>query len=121
LIVLALPALCAIMDPRWLGPSDSGAPIASLLRLTIVIATLASVAWIGRLVSARSQPEPPEWRDELARGDRFLLLLLVLGIGICWVLPAAGGIVEGPPSVFPLAPVAFLLAGCVSIRPERAP
>lgn len=120
-IGLALCIAPALRGMAWVGPPETGSPLQSLLRLALVLATLASVAWIARSIAVRWRAEPAEWRDTLARGDRFLLLLLVLGTIVCWELPAAAGILEGISGLQLVAPVAFLLAGCVSIRPERAP
>jgi len=110
----------ALRGMQWIGPAQSGSALPPLLRLVLVVSVLATVAWIARSIATHRQPEVAESRDALARGDRLLLLLMLLGTAICWVLPGAvGG--QGESSGMQLvAPVAFLLAGCVSIRPERA-
>jgi len=111
-IGLALCIAPALRGMQWIGPAQSESPLPSLQRLALAVAVLATAAWIGRSIAGRRQPEPAEWRDALARGDRLLLLLLGFGTLICWVLPGASGMLL-------VAPLAFLLAGCVSIRPER--
>jgi hypothetical protein len=85
-----------------------------------VVSVLATAAWIARAIAARRQPEVAESRDALARGDLWLLFLLLAGTVISWVLPGAVGAQGESAGMQLVAPIAFLLAGCVSIRPERA-
>jgi len=115
-------ALClapALRGMQWIGPAQAGSPLPELLRLALVVSALATAAWIARSIAARRQPEPPEDRDALGRGDRLLLFLLLAGTAICWALPAAVGGLGEAAGMQLVAPIAFLLAGCVSIRPER--
>lgn len=119
-IGLALCLAPALRGMSWTGPQDAGSPLAGLLRLALAVATLSTVAWIGRALAARSRAEPEDDRAALARGELLLLGLLLLATGIGWALPAALGSLEGPAGMQLAAPLAFLLAGCVSIRPERA-
>lgn len=110
----------ALRSMHWIGPARSGSPLAALLRLGLVVSVLATAAWIARAVAARGQPEAAESRAALARGDRWLLLLLLVGLAISWLLPGAVGSQGESAGMQLVAPLAFLLAGCVSIRPERA-
>jgi hypothetical protein len=119
-IGLALCLAPALRGMSWTGTQDSGSPLAALLRLALAVAVLSTVAWIGRALAARSRPEPEDDRTALARGDLLLFCLLILATGVGWALPAALGSLEGPADMQLVAPLAFLLAGCVSIRPERA-
>jgi len=105
LIGLALCFAPALRGMSWVGPLVSGEALSGLLRLLLVVSIVASAAWVLRVLAARARAEPAEDRGALARGDRFLILLLALA---GFLQPALA------------APIAFLLAGCVSIRPERS-
>jgi hypothetical protein len=110
----------ALRGMHWIGPAQSDSPLGALLRLVLVVSVLATAAWIARAIAARRQPEVAESRDALARGDLWLLFLLLAGTVISWVLPGAVGAQGESAGMQLVAPIAFLLAGCVSIRPERA-
>ncbi len=120
LIGFALCVAPAVGGMHWAGAREWSRPLAGYARLALVIATLASVFWIGRSAAARARPEPAEWRAALAAGDRFLMLLFVIVVGLAWLLPEAVDGLAADAGMLAAAPVAFLLAGCVSIRPERA-
>ena len=85
-----------------------------------MVSVLATAAWVARAIAAHGMPEAAESRAALARGDRWLILLLLVGLAISWVLPGAVGGQGESTGMQLVAPLAFLLAGCVSIRPERA-
>ncbi|MBK7644727.1 MAG: hypothetical protein IPJ19_17080 [Planctomycetes bacterium] len=120
-IAFAIAWLPALRGMSWDGVRPSASPLPALGRLALVVALLATAAYVGRAIAARARPEHEEWREELARGDRLLLLLGAATALVCGVLPAAGGSFGGASGMQVAAAIAFLLAGCVSIRPERAP
>ena len=117
LVLCIAPALWSM---HWIGPAPFRGSLSGLLRLALVVSVLATAAWIARAIAARRQPEAAESREARARGDLLLLSLLLLGTAISWVLPGAIGGPGASAGMQLVAPVAFLLAGCVSIRPERA-
>lgn len=109
---LVLSVAPALRGMQWIGPLPSYSAFVEYLGLALVVLVLATAAWIARSIAARRVAEPAESREALARGD-VLLLLLVLAAG-------AVGSQLGASGLQLVAPVAILLAGCVSIRPERA-
>lgn len=118
-IVSAVVFAAVVLD-AWLSgrppaavPDGLAWPVATGPFLLLCAAlTTATLAWVLRTLAARRDAEPSEERAELARGNLFLLVLLTLGLllaGVTHTSPAPD-----------LAPVAFLLVGCLAVRPERS-
>jgi hypothetical protein len=124
--------LAAFPHPVWIGPTDLFlTPVFNALMLLVLAGlagALALLAWVLRAAAARRRPEPLEDRENQGRGTWFLALLFAATGALSSLLLAsliqASSLHErawfaGSPLIA-YAPLALLLAGCLSVRPERA-
>ena len=128
----AIALLAAFPHPRWIGLTDLlMTPVLNVMMLHVLAGlagALALIAGVLRALRARQLAEPEEDRLLMARGNWFLLLLLA-GTGATSSVFLAALIQASSleqrswwpgAQLVAFAPLAFLLAGCLSVRPERA-